>query len=109
GRGVLTLEVEIKSDRVQRVKVDMGEPILPSAKVPAIVPGVTADQAVVNQPFVVATVASEHVRPSLAEAGVEDLVTCISMGNPHAVLYARTVRAVPLEQIGPILETHEMF
>src|SRR5437588_2743122 len=39
GRGVLTVELEVKQDRVSRVKVDMGEPILESAKIPTTLPG----------------------------------------------------------------------
>src|SRR5436305_2549515 len=47
GRGVLTLDVEIKGDKVQRVRVDMGEPILESARIPTTLPG----ERVVNQPL----------------------------------------------------------
>ena len=36
-------------------------------------------------------------------------VTCVSMGNPHAVLYCRQVSKVPLEVVGPSLETNEAF
>ena len=36
-------------------------------------------------------------------------MTCVSMGNPHVVLYCRNVAAVPLETIGPVLETQPIF
>jgi diaminopimelate epimerase len=109
GRGVLTLDVEVAGDRVRRVTVDMGEPILPAAKVPAVVPGVPADRPVVNQPLDVAAAAPEVVRKKLGAAGIEDALTCVSMGNPHAILYCRSAVAVPLEHLGPVLETHGMF
>src|SRR5688572_10872195 len=50
GRGVLTLDVELKNDRVERVRVDMGEPILDAAKIPVLVPGIAAEARVVNVP-----------------------------------------------------------
>src|SRR5581483_12019628 len=39
GRGVLTVDLEVKHDRVSRVRVNMGEPILVSAKIPTALPG----------------------------------------------------------------------
>src|SRR2546423_14716949 len=46
GRGVLTLDLEFKNGKVQRVRVDMGEPILEAAKIPTTLTG----DRVVNQP-----------------------------------------------------------
>jgi diaminopimelate epimerase len=43
------------------------------------------------------------------EAGIEEAMTCVSMGNPHAVFFCKQVAAVPLEDVGPRLENHEMF
>ena len=39
GRGVLTLDLEVKGGKVERVRVDMGEPILEAAKIPTTLPG----------------------------------------------------------------------
>jgi diaminopimelate epimerase len=79
----------------------MGEPILDAEKIPTTLPG----------PRVVHL--AEHALP-LAEpwakaCGLDPRVTCVSMGNPHAVLYCQDVARVPLEQIGPILENAPVF
>ena len=45
----------------------------------------------------------------VAECGLDPRVTCVSMGNPHAVFYCSRAAAVPLEQVGPALETAAVF
>ena len=69
GRGVLTVELEVKAGKTERVRVNMGEPILESAKIPTTLPG----DPPVDVPF------------SVGEKRFTG--TCISMGNPHVVLY----------------------
>src|SRR6478672_3561741 len=72
GRGVLTVDLEVKGGKAQRVRVDMGEPILEAAKIPTTLAGTPpVDQAVRYGP----------------EAWDVLLVTCVSMGNPHAVTF----------------------
>jgi diaminopimelate epimerase len=104
GRGVLTLELEIKCGKVERVTVDMGPPILDAEKIPTTLPG----PPVVNQPIALA------LRRTLAprwyvDSGLDGRLTCVSMGNPHAILYCEDVAKVPLESIGPELEHAEVF
>jgi diaminopimelate epimerase len=41
--------------------------------------------------------------------GLEGRMTCVSMGNPHVVLFCGDARAVPLERVGPALEAHPIF
>jgi diaminopimelate epimerase len=72
------------------VEVDMGEPILEGRKIP-----VDADGMVVNQPL---TVDSETYK-----------ITCVSMGNPHCVLYLDDIDALDLQKIGPRFEHHPFF
>jgi len=103
GRGVLTLELEIGRGKVERVRVDMGEPILDSTKIPTTLPG----PRVVNQALPAGLI--DPVDRWVANCGVELRVTCVSMGNPHAVLYCRDVAKVPLASIGPELETAAIF
>ena len=96
GRGVLTVELEVKQDRVSRVRVNMGEPILKSAEIPTTLPG----DPPVNAPLTV--------------AGTRIEVTGVSMGNPHAVFYPgeeffRTGEGDALVEIGPKIETHAAF
>ena len=91
GRGVLTLELEVSSGKVQRVRVDMGPPILRASDIPTLLEG--------NPPV--------GVPIALMEKRLE--VTAISMGNPHAVIYVNDTSNFPLETIGPALEHHPAF
>ena len=103
GRGILSLELEIKGDRVQRVRVDMGEPILDAAKIPTTLVGAT----VVNQPL---PSLGKGVDSSWIKAcGLDPRITCVSVGNPHVVLYCTDAAKVPLETVGPILENAVIF
>src|SRR5580704_7364137 len=70
GRGILTLELELKSDRVQRVRVDMGEPILEAAKIPTTRTG----DRVVNQ-----TLPAVLKYPQTKDCGIDPSMTCVSM------------------------------
>jgi diaminopimelate epimerase len=78
GRGVLTLDVEVQNDKVSRVRVNMGEPILKAADIPTIYPGRPPDDAVVDAPLSLKGAPGEKLSLKL---------TCVSMGNPHAVFY----------------------
>jgi diaminopimelate epimerase len=91
GRGVLTLGLGIINRRVEQVAVDMGEPILLPAQIPVKVTG----QQAVGIPL---AVENQHL-----------LMTCVSMGNPHAVFYCSDVSAINLEHLGPLLENHPLF
>jgi diaminopimelate epimerase len=73
-----------------QVEVDMGEPILEGRKIP-----VNADGKVLNQ--------------ALEVDGVAYRVTCVSMGNPHCVVYADDLDRLDLERVGPRFEHHSFF
>lgn len=92
GRGVLTVDLEVKNGKADRVRVNMGEPILEAAKIPTTLPG--------NPPVNAALTLSD---PWPWE------VTCVSMGNPHAVIYCDDVAKVALESVGPLLEHAKEF
>jgi diaminopimelate epimerase len=109
GRGVLTLDVELNDECVERVRVDMGEPILEAAKIPVLVPGIAAESRVVNVPGPSDACPGAEAAESMGKAGVLPLMTCVSMGNPHTVIYCDKVTDVPLEKIGPLLEGHAWF
>jgi diaminopimelate epimerase len=72
------------------VEVDMGEPILEGRKIP-----VDADGQIVNRPLTV--------------DGQTYPVTCVSMGNPHCVLYLDDIDSLDLQKIGPRFEHHAFF
>src|SRR5262245_6608816 len=104
GRGVLTLNLTIEDDRVTQVRVDMGTPILHAADIPTALPGNPVADA--KLPY---WESGRELLDLLAPAGATAAVTCVSMGNPHAVLFCREVTKVPLEKVGPILEHAPVF
>jgi len=91
GRGVLTLDLEIAGGKAERVRVNMGAPILTSAEIPTKLPG--------DPPIDLATEID----------GREYRLTAVSMGNPHVVIYVDDVASLPLETIGPRFEHHAAF
>ncbi|HEY2787613.1 MAG TPA: diaminopimelate epimerase [Fimbriiglobus sp.] len=93
GRGVLTVDLEIQQEKVHRVRVNMGTPILESARIPTTMRG------------------DPPVNARLTVPGLPDEfeVTAVSMGNPHIVIFVPDVAAVPLETVGPILEGAPQF
>ena len=92
GRGILTLGLEVaEDDKVRRVCVNMGQPILAAKEIPT---GLDTEK-VVNE--------------AIEIDGREYSMTCVSMGNPHAVFFCDDVDEVELERIGPMIENHELF
>lgn len=89
----LTVEKKPGQDRgeVTKVRVNMGSPILE----PALVPVKAEGEQVVNAPIVV--------------EDTEYRMTCVSMGNPHAIIFKSGVKEMNLEAIGPKFENHECF
>src|SRR5260221_8001046 len=69
GRGVLHIDLEVSGGKAQRIRVNMGEPILTSAKIPTTLPG------------------DPPIDAPLEVDGVVIKVTCVSMGNPHCVTF----------------------
>jgi diaminopimelate epimerase len=93
GNGILKVGLEIGNDgKVDRVCVNMGQPILVPRRIP-----VACDQCepVINMPFDV--------------GGQEFDMTCVSMGNPHAVFFVDDVESIDLEHLGPAIENHNFF
>ncbi len=103
GRGILTLNLEIKQGRAERVRVNMGEPILEAGKIPTTLRG----EQVVDQPL--PTIGDIPVRNWIGACGLDPRMTCVSMGNPHAVIYCKDTAQVPLELVGPQLENAAEF
>ena len=89
----LTVEGKTATERGQvvKVRVNMGSPILEPAQVPVVAEG---DMAV-NEPILV--------------AGKEYRMTCVSMGNPHAIVFMDGVKDLQIEAVGPHFENHERF
>ena len=95
--GIKYLDLTVENGKVEKVRVNMGAPILTPAEIPvdsSLFP--EAKDAVVAQPLTV--------------AGKAYKVTCVSMGNPHDVIFMdEDVRALDLEKIGPGFENHKAF
>lgn len=90
--GIKYLHLTIEDGKVAQVRVNMGAPILEAAQVPVDFP------------------VSPVVAESLVVAGKEYKVTCVSMGNPHCVIFMdEDVRELDLEKIGPDFENHAQF
>lgn len=89
--GIKVLELTVEDGKVVRVRVDMGEPILEPQKIPVN----SEKERFIAEPV---TVAGETYK-----------VTCVSMGNPHAVAYVEDVEKFPLEVVGPKMETHGLY
>ncbi len=102
GRGILGLDLEIRDGRVQRVTVDMGEPILDAAAIPTTLPA----SRVIDFPL---AADGDNAEELFVQSHVEPKLTCVSMGNPHAVFYSRRVAAVPLEKFGSLWENAPIF
>jgi diaminopimelate epimerase len=90
--GVRHIRLEIEDGRVGAVRVNMGPPALARSRIP--MSGRETERV---------------VRESLRVDGTDYTITCLSMGNPHCVIFTDEVDAVPLEEVGPRIETHEAF
>lgn len=92
GKGILAVGLELDGDdRVSGVCVNMGAPILSPGDIPVNMPG----EKIVEQPI-------EILDGQL-------LMTCVSMGNPHAVFFCDDVESVDLQKLGPAIENHAVF
>lgn len=89
--GIKHLSLTVEEGKVALVKVDMGSPIFVPEQIPVKVEGNHA----VNVPISV--------------DGDEYRMTCISMGNPHAVVYLDDIQNMEIEKIGPKFEHHSCF
>ncbi|GAB4387438.1 MAG: diaminopimelate epimerase [Thermodesulfovibrionales bacterium] len=95
GKKVLDIETPAGIIRPERaeggmVRVDMGEPVLEGRKIPVDLDGPVKDHPVEVD-------------------GETFLVTCVSMGNPHAVIFVENLGGLPVDFYGPKLERHPLF
>ena len=85
------LDYTIEAGKVVRVKVNMGQPVLEAAKVPVV----SENEQVIDEEIIVEDNAYH--------------MTCVSMGNPHAVVFMDHVADLDIEEIGPHFENHARF
>ena len=89
--GIKYLKLQIEDGKVSQITVNMGQPELNPVKIPVQAEG----ERVVDEPIVV--------------NGVTYKMTCVSMGNPHCIVFIDDTENFPLEEIGPMFENHERF
>jgi diaminopimelate epimerase len=77
--------------KAERVKVNMGEPILSGERIPTTLPG------------------KPPLKVPLEVDGVTYEVSCISMGNPHCVIFVDAITDDMVHKVGPKIETHAAF
>lgn len=89
--GIKTLYLNIQDGVVKSVKVNMGKPDLIAKTIPVIFDS----ERVINEPLTV--------------DGSEYRITCVSMGNPHCVIFVNDTEKLDLEKIGPKFEFNPIF
>ena len=100
GGRVRLLDLKVEDGMVTNVRVNMGEPVLVPEQIPVALPDerVMNGESVVNYPINV--------------MDKEYKITCVSMGNPHAVVFlnrGESLDSLDLEKIGPRFEHHPFF
>lgn len=85
------LDLTVENGKVVKVKVNMGKPELTAKDVPVVL----VHEQVIDEEIIV--------------KGKSYRMTCVSMGNPHAVVFMDDVEHLAIEEIGPYFENHERF
>lgn len=91
GAGVRALSLAVEGGAAARVRVDMGEPLLAPARIPLAVAG------------------ERFVNEEVEIDGALWRITAVSMGNPHAVVFAEDIEGLDLARLGPAFEHHGLF
>jgi diaminopimelate epimerase len=92
GRGILTVGLLTnRNGEVEKVCVNMGQPVLAAKEIPVNIPV----KEVIEQP--------------MQFLGRAFVMTCVSMGNPHAVFFRDDISLVEIEKFGPAIEKHSIF
>lgn len=90
--GIKELELTVEDGKVSLVKVNMGAPILKAKDIPVDID------------------TEKCIDSDINVDGKNYKITCVSMGNPHAVTFIdEDVKLFPIEKIGPKFENHPMF
>ncbi len=89
--GIKYLDLTVEDGKVRLVRVDMGKPELKAEKIP-----VKSDLG-------------QEIDAPIDIEGEEYHMTCVSMGNPHCVVFLENVEDLDIEKVGPKFENHERF
>lgn len=94
--GIKYLKLFIENGKVSKVTVNMGAPIFEPEDVPVCKDNLPENlKQIIDYPIIV--------------DGKEYRTTCVSMGNPHSVVFVEDTDNFPLEKLGPLFEKHEFF
>ena len=89
--GIKLVEVYIENGFVVGGKVNMGKPIFNGRQIPTRYGDSIVKNKIIN----------------IENNDYE--ITCVSMGNPHCIVFHKNIHKLNLEKIGPLFENHEMF
>ena len=96
GAGVKRLELMIENGKATGATVNMGIPILEPKKIPVVIEEHDSSKPVIDHPIIA--------------GGMEYRITCVSMGNPHCVIFCdEDVSNLDIAEIGPLFEHHVIF
>ena len=85
------IDLTVENGKVSLVKVNMGAPILNAKDVPVL----SENEQVIDEEIEV--------------EGKTYRMTCVSMGNPHAIVYMDDVKNLDIDKVGPYFENHKRF
>jgi len=88
--GVKMVWLTMKKGRIEEVKVDMGKPVFDRSKIPMVGEGRCVDE-------------------ELMVDGRKLKITCLSIGNPHCVIFVDDVADYPVQELGPKIENSPLF
>lgn len=91
-RGSLKLKLFVEKNKVKAIEVDMNRPIFAPAKIPV---KIKSKGPIVDFPL---KLMNEIYR-----------TTCLSMGNPHCVVFTENLDKIPVTRLGPLIENHPLF
>lgn len=96
GAGVKRLELMTENGKATGATVNMGIPILEPKKIPVVIEEYDSSKPVIDHPIIA--------------GGMEYRITCVSMGNPHCVIFCdEDVSNLDIAEIGPLFEHHVIF
>lgn len=89
--GIKQLELTVEDGKAVYVKVNMGEAVLKPSEIPVQAGG------------------EDYIARQIEAGGKNYTVTCVSMGNPHCVVFTEGIDGIDLEKTGPLFENHPLF
>lgn len=88
--GLKKTRLILKNQSVSQIVVNMGIPIFEKEKIPMHGQGKSINERIIvdGRPF---------------------QITCLSMGNPHCIIFVNDINNYPVDSVGPIIENHSLF